>query len=110
MMMSHSSAIFSSEENRSAPSFSSGGFSLFFCGLGFWWGCFGCFVGCQLHPGNTALIMGDINAMHFIVAGHTDPISFLTITGFPTIGIRTNEKPIKPGREYGNDTNSKYCT
>ena len=71
---------------------------------------FGCFVGCQLHPVNTALIMGDINAMHFIVAGHTDPISFLTITGFPTIGIRTNEKPIKPGREYGNDTNSKYCT
>ena len=71
---------------------------------------FGCFIRCQLYPIYTTLIMGDINAMHFIVTGHTDTISFLTITRLPAISIRANEKPIKPDRKHSNNPNCKYST
>ena len=53
----------------------------------------------ELIPIYNTLIVGNINAMHLIVARHTYTVTFLTITRLPAISIRTNEKPVKAGRK-----------
>ena len=58
----------------------------------------------ELIPIYNTLIVGNINAMHLIVARHTYTVTFLTITRLPAISIRTNEKPVKAGRKNKNDT------
>ena len=65
---------------------------------------------CQEFPIYLSLIVGYVYAMHLIVARHTYTVTFLTITRFPAISIRTNEKPVKAGRKNKNDTDRPKIT
>ena len=51
-------------------------------------------------PVYTSLVMRHVNTVHLITARHTNAISLHTITRFPTIGIGTNEKPVKSGKKH----------
>ena len=57
----------------------------------------------ELIPIYNTLIMGNINAMHFVTARHTYPIAFQSVARLPTIGVRTNKKPIKSNGKYRNN-------
>ena len=48
-------------------------------------------------------VMGNINAVHFIIARHADAIFLLSVAWLPTISIWTDKKPIKSGKENKND-------
>ena len=61
----------------------------------------------KLIPVYNTLIVGNINAMHFVIARHTYSIAFQPVTGFPTISVRTDKEPIKSGGKYCNNTKSQ---
>ena len=61
------------------------------------------FVMKQFLPVDASLIVGDVDAVHIETAWQTYSVAFLTVTGLPTVSIRTDEEPIKnSGKDYNN--------
>ena len=63
---------------------------------------------CQLLPINDALIMRNVNAMHFIIARHTHTIPFRPVARLPPIGIWTNKEIIETSGKHQYNTQGKH--
>ena len=58
----------------------------------------------QKGPIDVALIVGDVDAMHLVIAGQTNAIPLQPVARLPAIGIGADEEPIETSRQHHHQT------